>query len=249
MIALSRNLLRLFIILMCLLSGCAGGGSSGTGTGGAGLTVTGLVLDDASSPIAGLTITVAATGDSAQTDGNGEFSISTEALQGDIQLLVEGPELSTAVIVPDVQEQSSAVAVDITVSGSGNSIAVKNLDVRAKIVGACDIYFENHAIIRQANSAPQGIRCTAKVWVRGDGRELVNVPVEVRYRGCDGGPWATLARELTLGAPHAGVAQLEFVFKDDEQHCVYGITAPLDVSGVRPVTVLVHTFTKQSRDR
>jgi hypothetical protein len=146
----------------------------------------------------------------------------------------------------DIPQDGGTVAVNLTVNPRLTEVDANSLEVAARIVGKCDIYFENSRIIRQANPVPADLTCVAKVIVSAEGRRLGRVPFAVQYRDCEQAtPWTTLAIENTLPPPNRGVGQTQFRYIDDEQHCIYRIVAPIGVPGLPELERLIYTRTYQ----
>ncbi len=238
----SKNFIS--VLVVGLLCSC-GGGSAGTGTGTR--TIEGTVSDSSGAAVVGAEVMLVDTGESTITDSNGEFSLATEAGSTAVQLEIKSGEVSSTVSVNNVAAESLTVQVEITVDRDSKQILLDDLEMLAKIVGECDIYFENNRVIRQANKAPLGVECTAKVWIRSGGQPASSVPFAVQYRGCKHGqPLTTIAVGETRFSPEPGVGQVQFKFSDDEEHCVYRIVAPYGVEGQKPIVFEVDTFTKQA---
>ena len=237
----------LFSILVCFfaLTGC-GGGSAGTGT----REFSGVLATRSNQPLAGALVTVVPTGDSALTGVDGSFSILTGPISGDVSIFIEYSGIQTTVVVPGISEGQSTVHVTVRLDPQTAQTSVSDLEVLAQIAGSCDIYFENMRTIRQANRAPQGVECLAKVWIKGDGRTIGGAPFIMQRRRCpQNSPWITAAKGETLHGTHSGVGILPFPFFDDSEHCVYRIVAPYDYQGWEEVIYEIHTFTKQAYDR
>jgi len=232
------------LTLSLVLVAC-GGGSGGTGIDVKVRTIEGVITDTAGAPVAGATVTVAGTDVVADSDASGAFSLTTSPTSGDVVLTVETEALSESITVSDVAVDTLSVDVQISVDRVRRSIGSRNLEVLAKIVGVCDLYFENNRLIRQANRAPQGVECTAKVWVSSNGVPQGGVPFEIQYGGCrDGAKFSTLSSGTTRSS---GAGELQFPFSDSEERCVYRIIAPSGVGPGRQIVYEVHTFTRQAR--
>lgn len=240
----SQILMTFSAVLLLLSIGC-GGGSSGTGT----RTIEGSVSGSSGAAIANVKVTIVQTDDVTFTDQNGEFSIETSLIAGDVNLRLQGDEIDTTVTVPDVSGEPTTVSVTISVAATGEPVSITNLEVLTKIVGRCDIYFENLRTIRQSNEVPRGLSCVARTEVKGDGKTLGNVGVTIQVRRCPAGsPWTTLASGVTMSGTNSGVAQVEFPFSDSAETCVYRVVAPDSIAGVKPIVYEIHTFTKQAFD-
>ncbi len=234
------------VALSILLLGC-GGGSGGTGIDVKVRTIEGTVTDTAGAPVTGATVTIAGTDEASNTDASGAFSLTTSPTNGDLILTVTTEELTDSVVVSDVAIETLSVDVQISIDRVRRRIESSNLEVLAKIVGVCDLYFENNRVIRQANRAPQGVQCTAKVWVTANGVPQGGVPFEIQYGGCrEGAKFSPLASGTTRAG---GAGELQFSFADSAERCVYRIVTPSDVVPRRQIVYEVHTFTRQARKR
>ena len=241
------NFLLIGIVLSAglVLPGC-GGGTEGTGT----RPIDGTVSDISGNPISGVEVTELLTGSSDVTNAEGKFQVDTPEDQQVVEIEVKSEDFQGVVTVDASQDSTAGVSVNIKVDPKDKSLETSFVDVIAKIVGRCDVYFENNRIIRQANRTPQGIRCLARIEVRADGQTLGKVPFILQYRSCrEDGQWTTLAQGTTFSGTHSGVGQLEFQYYDDPAHCVYRVLAPYEYKGATEVEHLIYTFTKQEYDR
>jgi hypothetical protein len=167
----------LFICLMTLsvFSACSGGGSAGTGT----ITIEGRLRTNLDQPLVGATVAIVGESVTAVSDQSGAFSLSADGFQDqvtDITLSIISQNETSTAILPNVSTDVATISVTITVDRGSNVVVVENVEVRAKIVGLCDFYFENFRTIRQANATRPAIECTAKVWLKQDGRPLTDGP-------------------------------------------------------------------------
>ncbi|MCC6219948.1 MAG: carboxypeptidase regulatory-like domain-containing protein [Deltaproteobacteria bacterium] len=237
-------------ISLFLLSGCAGGGTVGTG----GAAFEGTITSAKNGPLPNISVTIAETGETATTDESGQFSIETSSISGDVELLVEGEteqgSISETVVVEDVPAEPATISVELEVNENSNLIVVEGVEVRAKIVGTCDFFFENRRVIRQTNAAPQGVECTAKIWLSQNSVPLPGLGFAIQVRSCsEDASWITLGKGTTrTSGDSIGIGQIDFNFIDDSEHCVYRIIAPLDEPLFPEVIHEIHTFTKQSQD-
>lgn len=239
------------IIFLILLNACSGGGSSGTGT----VTIQGSLRTTDGQPVAAALVNVAGDDRQVQTDANGIFILdvsSEESQDGIIPLEIKSEgSTGTVDVQTDIEQTSNVtISVEIKLDPQDKLIVVNQVDVEAKIVGTCDLYFENLNTIRQSNKAPQGVNCALKVSIKGDGKPLSDVPFVLEYTGCsESREWHTLAAGETRSAPVPGDGQLQFNFYDDSEKCVYRVIAPYELPGVKPVITKIHTFTKQQYDK
>ena len=230
-------------IVLIFLTSCAGGGSEGTGT----RMVTGLVITKSSAPVTQASVTILETGDSGTTDDAGKFSIQTSSISGNLTLEIVKQDLTVTATVPDVEADATSVNVSVTVDTDNASATVSDIHIWARIVGACDIYFENRDVIRQSNKVPtSGVNCTAKVFASGNGKRLQNIPVGMEVRACDESRWRKIAEGRIGTGANAGVGQVNFKFLDNQRNCEYRIAAPYQVDGVEPLHIYLATLTLQN---
>ena len=242
------GLASLMVVLVLGFSSCAGGGSAGTGT--TTRTIEGVVNTPENQPVPGATVTIIETGDSTLTAADGSFALATESFRSDLVLEVSLGQTSTEVPLNNLDEQGSAVNVQLTFDPDTGAAGVVEVEVNAQVVGQCDVFFENFRIIRQANKTPPGIECTVKVSVKKKGVSQGNIPVALQVRACpETSAWNTLSQVLTSEAFHPGIAQIPFAFYDSSDTCVYRIIAPFNLPPIRPVFYEIHTFTKQAYDQ
>ena len=238
-------------LLIIFLAACSGGGSSGTGT----VSIQGSLKTTNGQPIASAQVNVAGEIEQVTTDSNGVFVLNVAAVEGVdgiIALEIESMGKTNTVNVQTDALASSNITINVEIKLDPNDklIVVNQVDVEAKIVGACDLYFENLSTIRQSNEAPQGVNCILKVSIKGDGKPLSDVPFVLEYTGCsESREWKLLAAGETRSAPVPGDGQLGFEFFDNSEKCVYRIIAPYQLPGVASVITKIHTFTKQEYDK
>lgn len=200
-------------------------------------------------PVSGAAITVLESGQSTTSAGDGSFSLEAPAEAESISIEIQVGEFQDTFAVSATGESGNVISIEITINPILAELEITELTVRAKIVGLCDRYFENRRRIRQANPVPVGTECTARVTVRSGQTALAHIPIAVQHRKCQrGSPWITDALGATLSGPNLGVGQVAFIFTDDEDHCVYRIVSPFELSGFRPVVYEVDTFSKQRFD-
>lgn len=108
------------LVLTVYLPSC-GGGTDGSGV----RSFNGQLLSESATPLAGATVTVAETGDSAITDENGSFSISTRLADGQTSatFVIQDESVSTSAVLDDIAPDSS-VDVLIVVNRPANTAQV-----------------------------------------------------------------------------------------------------------------------------
>lgn len=234
------------LIFVLSLVGC-GGGSEGTGIGGN--TLQGTVSLDENIPVEGALVTVAETGQSALTDVNGKFSIETPVSVRKVTLAVSVNNVDGNVVIPELPVEPSTVDVDIHVNPETQSVDATAVNAKASVVGLCDAFFENEAVIRQSNPIADGTSCVAKVTLKSNGRALRGVPVAIRARPCnDLAPWQTIATAVTAKDLHGGIAQLSFQFFNTPEYCDYQIVAPYGTPQYQSVFISIRTFQRAAVD-
>lgn len=239
---------RLFAITALFASGLAscGGGSAGTGTGEI-RTIEGQVTSSAGDPISGAEVTLVQTGERDSTNLEGRFTLATNFEGSSPELLLETDSISTTITVDAPSEQADAISVNVELNNSGSAVVkVSKLQVRAQIVGACDIFFENNRIIRQANRIQDGTVCTAHVQIYGDGRLLSGLPFVIQSSRCDRTDWQTISTSQTGSGPFAGEGEAEFTFYASAANCRYRIVAPFKTKGLDEVIYRIHTFLEEA---
>jgi hypothetical protein len=235
--------LRLVLFLLGVLTAC-GGGSAGTGTGDE-YRIQGEVVTTTGVPIEGATVTVVDTGDTDVTDAKGAFAIDFETDLPAVTLMVETVETSATTTI-SVASVDGTISLSIKINPFLDTIEVDQFQMNSKIVGTCDIYFENRRVIRQANPVPKGLTCVARVTTKAGSLPLAHVPVAIQFRSCNAkAPWNTVALGATMTGANLGVAQIEFPYFDDRAHCLYRIIAPFEDDRIPPVEKEIWTATYQ----
>lgn len=248
-----KNLLLLYLLSIILtLSGC-GGGSAGTGTGDDSVTIKGIVRDDNQQPLQGVLVTVIEGGESDITDNAGQFEINTEVIADEYTLEFKVDDRSVTTTISAVGGNGT-ISIEVEINPLLDDITVNDISVNAKIVGSCDVYFENRDPIRQANKVPEnGVQCTLKVSVKNRKTGLAHVPIAIQYRRCEGNKsWYTTELGVTMSGGNLGVAQIPFRYYSNDVHCRYRIVTPYyeDSEGVnrdRSVIKYIDTFEFQNR--
>lgn len=237
-------------LISIVISGC-GGGSEGTGTTsgfGQGRTLNGVLLDADGRPLAA-TITLQETGDSVQVSGTGNFTLLLPegALQPTLEVSTDGN--SSQLKLSSIESDAISVYVTLKLDSSMNVMQVSNYNVWARIVGDCDRYFENRAVIRQSVTLNRPVSCTIRFFASGDGRRLDRVPGAIQVRACKEKIWRTIAQGLTGFGQSAGVGEIDFTFIDNRRNCEYRVVAPFEQPGVQSIYVYLSTLTLQRSDQ
>lgn len=244
---IQRTLLYLTLFAVFLFVACGGGGTQGTGLGTFRI-ITGTVTVENEEPLEGASVTIVETGDSDITDNNGEFEIETELESENFRLQVQKDKIDTTIEVSGVDSETNNLALHISLETQENIGSISTLEVWARMVGECDAFFENHPRIRQSVAVPSGgLDCTLKFFASGDGKRLERVPAEIEVRSCNGNSenWKRIAIGTTGVGRDAGVGQINFHFIDNKENCLYRLRAPVEISGVKPVTIFIDSFTFQ----
>lgn len=238
-----KTQIRILLTAILLLLSSCGGGTSGTGLGSSNRSITGTVLQSDGTPLIDATVTLVETGESDNTDAEGNFEIITNFEGETFSLLIENESITELVEVTDADNEVNTIHIDIGLSTQQGIASVKKLTVEANIVGFCDPFFENRNRIKQANPVPPGTACTLKFWVKGDGKPLANVPGLLQYSGCLGQDYQDLAGDKTN---NEGIGQVDFTYTSDGEHCLYRFSAPVNVTGVKPARIYIDTFRYQN---
>jgi hypothetical protein len=242
----SFKIYLLALLTLIGLSAC-GGGSAGTGTGDSSFRVQGIVQNSDGQPVEAALVTIVESGDSDITNKQGEFLITSDSSDSQLTLEIEkgGSSATTKITAPG---EHGTISINIKFDDVREVVATNELSVQSKIVGACDVYFENFRTIRQANKVPENISCVLKVSVSAAGKPVPHVPIAVQFSGCSGQTaWLTAALGATLSGSNIGVAQIEFPFFDDSKHCLYRIVTPFGEKTLIPAVTEIQTLTFQSK--
>jgi len=116
----SLNLKTLLTLLLILILGACGGGTEGTG----GVTISGKLQTANSQPVAGVSVTVEETGDSAVTDQNGDFVIQTDRISN-ATLAFEDDKLAARATVNNIPNSATRVDVTCVLDRERNNVTVK----------------------------------------------------------------------------------------------------------------------------
>lgn len=237
------------LILVLLLLVQCGGGSEGTGNVNT-KTLSGNVRMSDGEPLVDAEVTVQETGDSTTTDSVGSFLLQTETDASILNLLIEKGALRASTTLSGLDEFTSNVKVDLTLLQNGDEslVTVGYLEVWARIVGECEKYFENEAIIRQKRKVPDDLRCTLRFFASGDGQRLERIRGRIDVRSCDSNEWRPIANGTTGSGANAGLGDIDFDFIDNKRNCVYRLIAPLNDEKGRSfeLLILTRTFQRQS---
>lgn len=123
------KLLRLVVALSVLLSFFSGCGGGTTGTEVARLS--GMVVGTDGNTLPNIVVTDEATGDDDDTDGAGQFLVTSGIVNGAIQVHLTGENFDVAVNIYDVPEGTTEVTVVFSVEQSDQSNTVVNIqDIR-----------------------------------------------------------------------------------------------------------------------
>lgn len=237
---------KIFGLLSVIFAVSCGGGTSGTGLN----AYEGTVTDQKGAPLEGVSLTVESTGDSAKTDRNGNFELQSSASGQEVALLAESSTRSSRVTVRNVFAEDSRVQISVVLGSHPQDSSATHLNVRSRMVGYCDYYFENRTTIRQANHVPGDTVCTLKTEVLEDGLPLDGALVALEYAGCaESSPWSLLAVGETNSVETPGSAKISFTYIDSPTYCRYRVIAPYKSNGEKPVYYPIQTFTKQEYDQ
>ena len=231
--------------LFLLLGAGCGGGSQGTGTIGITRMLGGRVINPNGTPIVGAEIMLLETGESTRSNELGVFSLDAPLLTEQLTLEITSGDLVRSVTLTELDKESTTIEVSVTVDTQSNQISVTNIQVWSRIIGDCDRYFENRAIIRQSVPLTKPLICTMRFFVSGDGKRLERVRGEIQVRSCQSDTWRSIAKGSTGFGINAGFGDINFTFIDNKRNCEYRIIAPVDSEGSTPGVVLLQTLTLQ----
>lgn len=231
-----------FVVVLLLAAVGCGGGTDGSGI----KTYEGHISENNGQSLADVLVTIESTGDSGVSDKDGNFQFRSDAEGPEVPFVLQSSRFTSRFLVRDIPAESSRVRLELIVDPQTSVTEVRQLHVRAWFAGLCDHYFENGAVIRQANRVPEGTECSINVRVFGDGQPLASVPVALQYSACTpGAQWETLVTASTGDGQHQGYAEVNFSFVDSPQFCRYRIVAPYQIEGISPVAYPIDTFSEQ----
>lgn len=197
-------------------------------------------------PVQGAVVTVESTGDSTTTDANGDFELHSSASGPEVVLLAETATFSDRVKIRNVIEEHSRIRVNLTIDAVEQRASKTDFNVRAQFVGACDYYFENSAVIRQANHVPEGTVCTLRVDLLAEGERLDGASVALQYASCEpNATWRTI-QTATTGAEGPGETKISFEYVSSAEFCRYRVVAPYKFSNAWPIYYPIDTFAEQA---
>ena len=222
-----------------LLASC-GGGSSGTGVGAE--SYKGVVLSSDGSPIGNAAVTLSETGDTATTNSDGTFTITSDAGLPSATFLIETSSGTSTVVVNELQGSAQSITIAIDEKTASNQVA-KAFDIRVKIIGACDPFFENTRPIRQANAVATGTVCRLRISLRSSSGGLANRAYQLQSNGCSlKAPWNSL---ISGNTDATGVAEVNFAYDDSRENCIYRVLTPLNDNQISPLSFEILTSTYQ----
>lgn len=242
-----KTALAYIALLVCTLCGC-GGGSEGTGTEVT-RKLAGQVATKDGAPLSNAHVTLLETGNSTTTDRLGFFTLGAPLTTSDLTLEVAKGGLRNSVVLRDINIEATTIDVSLTVDEDRNEITASSIQVWSRVVGDCDRYFENKAIIRQAVVVSRPLVCTMRFFVSGDGRRLERVAGEIQVRACNSNKWRTIAEGATGFGVNAGFGDIEFTFIDDRRNCEYRVAAPLGLNQKNTLYIYLETLTYQSEKK
>ncbi len=123
-----RKVYECFVtLLVCVVFGC-GGGTRGSG----GQLFDGFVSDVNGKALIQVNVTITATGDSATTDDNGRFSITTDDLSGGVEFLLEASTFSGTVISQEIPADASTISVKFVVGNGAKPEIETEIEVKER---------------------------------------------------------------------------------------------------------------------
>ncbi len=245
------KVLTFLLLLVLSLCGC-GGGSSGTAIGpggGEAKTFSGVVIGTDGTEVGFTVVKLLNTDEIVVADEAGAFELNSAEFQGGQAILeVTTPRgISTEIAVPASTNGQSTVELSIVIDQSSVTAALLDQTLRAKVVRNCSPFFLNTRTIRQTAPLPEDIVCTLEVQIKESGLPVSGAIFELEHRGCDvNAPWNFSGRAST-GESGPGTGEIEFVFHNDQRHCVYRVRGPI-APGTVAVSTQIHTLRKQEFD-
>lgn len=236
------------LVVITLLTGCAGGGSEGTG-GGLKRAVFGTLHKFDSTPIAGAKVSVLETGDAGVTDTAGNFLINADIPGNSLTLEVSTSDLTRDITVSDLSADATNVSLELVLDPAKNLLLGQRIYMWARIGPGCDQYFDNKEIIRQTKKTPPELQCSVRFFVNGGTTPLSDIPGAVEVRACDSKQWRFLVRGTTGSGSTVGVGEIPFTFIDNERNCEYRIVAPYQYASLKELEVLIQTRTLQRKKK
>lgn len=245
MITKFHSLATIFIFSILLCS--CGGGTQGTATGDNVKSFDGNVFTSAEHQVLpDVSVTIMETGENTVTDGTGHFQIQSSEITGDATFLLESPQFKTTFTVKALDGGQSKVHVDVAVDTVTDTADISELTLKAGMVGACDLYFENRDVIRQAQRVPLNTVCTLSVQIQGDGQPLASFPFALERLSCaPNSSWELVKKSKTQTGENAGNGKISFDYKDSIDFCYYRIITPYKLKGLTPVEYDLITSTAQ----
>ena len=151
----------LLLTILLSLPGCSGGGTSGTGGevhGTSSKRFFGTVVTSNQEPLANVTVTVEATGDSTETDNAGNFELNSEVADSAV-LVFSADSVEDSLLVEGLSEERSSVEVTVTVDPSTgrieDALIVPTLPTETDANDSSDVFVEDGEIQAcPANYAP-----------------------------------------------------------------------------------------------
>ena len=235
------------LLLIAGSIGC-GGGSEGTGIGGL-RSISGIVEDQTQRPLEGVSVTLVQTGDTQITDQTGHFNflVDQNDTTAEYQLEVASATVEGTVTVPNNDPEVTQVEMRVVVNTLNGSIAVSDVQVWARIVGDCERYFDNKAVIRQTKATPALLQCTLRFFASAAGQRVERIPGQIQVRACSDNLWRPIANGKTGAGVNAGVGEIEFDFLDDRRNCEYRLAAPHDSAPLMETYIYIKTLTLLNR--
>lgn len=243
----------MFLALISIsYSGC-GGGSSGTSLGsdtGFKAEFEGVVVDENGNEISFAEITVLESGENTEADEAGAFRLITQLENREANLLISASQNSEAVlrlVKNDLADNKAELS--ILYSTQQNTVTKLPLILRARIIKVCTPLFLNTLTIRQKTPITEGLKCTLEVEMKDDGQPIDQLVFELQHRSCDPGSAWLYSSTATTGTSGPGIGEIDFNFKNDENHCVYRIRGPLNSNDYLPLNVHLHSLRKIEYDQ
>lgn len=243
----------IFLVFLMSYASC-GGGSSGTALGPPNtereVKFSGVVITNEGRELAFAKITLLNTDQSVLTDEAGAFELNAD-LPDEAAVLEIAPqdEQIAVVAVEDLAPGPQTVELSIAYNESLGSAELLALTLRARIVRSCSPLFLNTRTIQQTAPVSEGVICTVEAEFKSDGLPADGIVFELQHRGCSADdPWQFSDVAVT-GTSGPGFGEIDFKFRNDQNHCVYRVVGPLGVEGSQTISAQIHTLRKIEFDR
>lgn len=241
--------IKYFLYFLFLLSSC-GGGSSGTAIGGAGdgPNFSGQILSRTGEVLANTEITILNTEDKTLSDDAGSFDLNASELVTNPTIQITTPEGEQASLTLDSSSldiTDNQIDLSLIYDSQTNAIKLAELTLNARMIRSCGQFFINTQTIKQISPITEGFICTIEAEFKENAIPKNEIIFNLEHKSCDpDDSWKFITAGKT-GTSGDGVGEISFEFKNDEQHCLYRITGPVDETTEYQLSVQVDTLRKK----